>query len=135
MPCFSSGGLLAMMAAPDLTSGGGLLETSTLLAYEQMVIDHEALRFDRAAAAAPDFSPETLAVDVIREVGPGGHYLAQKHTARHMKEFLVSRFGPDRGRARQEALRLLESHVVPPLPVPVDAALDRIAASAGVAAQ
>ncbi len=31
---------------------------------------------------------ETLAVDVIRKVGPGGHYLAEKHTLKHFKDVL-----------------------------------------------
>ncbi|HJS56766.1 MAG TPA: trimethylamine methyltransferase family protein, partial [Vicinamibacteria bacterium] len=35
IPCFSSGGLLALMTGPDLVSGGGLIETSTVLADEQ----------------------------------------------------------------------------------------------------
>jgi trimethylamine--corrinoid protein Co-methyltransferase len=29
---------------------------------------------------------EQLALDVIRDVGPGGHFLAHRHTRRHMKE-------------------------------------------------
>ncbi len=128
IPCFSSGGLLAMMTGPDLTSGGGLIETSTLLAYEQMVIDHEALRDLRLEAATPHVDPETLAVDVIGEVGPGGHFLARKHTRGHMKEILLSKFrGADREAARQEARRLIESHPVAPLPPRVDAALERLA--------
>jgi trimethylamine--corrinoid protein Co-methyltransferase len=29
---------------------------------------------------------EQLALDVVRDVGPGGHFLAHRHTRRHMKE-------------------------------------------------
>jgi trimethylamine--corrinoid protein Co-methyltransferase len=130
IPCFSSGGLLALLAAPDLVSGGGLVETSTLLADEQLVIDHEALRDARLAARAPDLSAESLAAHVIREVGPGGHFLSRPHTRRHMREYVVTKFaGGDRQRAREEARRLLETHSVPPLPAAVDAALDEIAAA------
>jgi trimethylamine--corrinoid protein Co-methyltransferase len=129
VPCFSSGGLLAMLAKPDLLSGGGLIETSTILSYEQMLIDHEALRDCRLATAAQEVSAETLAEDVIRAVGPGGHFLAQKHSVRHMKEFVVPKFAGDRERARQEARRLIESHAVEPLPSAVDAALEQIASA------
>lgn len=125
LPCFTSGRLLAMSAGPDLVSGGGLLETSTLLAYEQLVVDDEALRDRRLAAAAPELSPETLALEVIAKVGPGGHFLAQKHTARHMRGFVLPRFA-DPSAARQEARRLLEAHTLPPLAASVEAALDRI---------
>jgi trimethylamine--corrinoid protein Co-methyltransferase len=33
-----------------------------------------------------DINPETLALDTIHAVGPGGHFLAQKHTRIHMRE-------------------------------------------------
>lgn len=129
IPCFSSGGLLAFMTGPDLVSGGGLIETSTVLADEQLVIDNEAMRDCRMAAAASEVAPETLAADVIREVGPGGHFLSRKHTVRHIKEYVVTKYaGGDRERARQEARRLLGSHTVPPLPRRVEAALEGIAA-------
>ncbi len=134
IPCFSSGGLLAMLAKPDLLSGGGLIETSTILAYDQMVIDHEALRDCRLAAAVQEVSAETLAEDVIREVGPGGHFLAQKHTLRHMKEFVVTKFAGDRERASKEARRLIESHAVEPLAPAVDAALEHLASTTSSAA-
>ena len=80
--------------------------------------------------AQTEMSPE----DVIREVGPGGHFLAQKHTARHMKEFVVAKFASDRERARKEARRLIEDHAVEPLPPAVDAALERIATATSSAA-
>lgn len=135
IPCFSSGGLLAMLAKPDLLSGGGLIETSTILAYDQMVIDDEALRDCRRAAAAQEVSAETLAEDVIARVGPGGHFLGQKHTARHVREFVVTRFAGDRKAAREQARRLLEDHALEPLPPSADAALEQIAlAPAGAAA-
>jgi trimethylamine--corrinoid protein Co-methyltransferase len=36
-----------------------------------------------------DVSPETLALDTVHAVGPGGHYLGQKHTRNHIRESLV----------------------------------------------
>jgi trimethylamine--corrinoid protein Co-methyltransferase len=129
LPCFSSGGLLPLLAGPDLVSGGGLIETSTVLVDDQMVIDAEAMRDARLGALAPEVGPETLALDVIRQVGPGGHFLAQRHTQRHMKEYVVTKYtGAGGERARREARRLVESHVVPPLPAPVEAALSEISA-------
>jgi trimethylamine--corrinoid protein Co-methyltransferase len=35
---------------------------------------------------------ETLALDTIANVGAGGHYLAQKHTRRHMRELFMPQF-------------------------------------------
>lgn len=128
IPCFSSGGVLPMMVGPDLVSGGGLIETSTVLSDEQMVVDAEAVRDTRIAARAPDLGPESLAADVVREVGPGGHFLAQRHTLRHMKEYVVTKYsGAGRERARAEARRLTQHHAVAPLPAAVEAALLEIA--------
>ena len=46
----------------------------------------EVSRVTAAAGSDPvQVSPETLAVDVISAVGPGGHFLAQKHTRKHMR--------------------------------------------------
>ena len=36
-------------------------------------------------AAGIEVTEETLAVDVIKKVGIGGHFLAEKHTRRHMR--------------------------------------------------
>jgi len=35
---------------------------------------------------------ETLALETIANVGPGGHYLAQKHTRKHMRELFLPQF-------------------------------------------
>ncbi len=35
---------------------------------------------------------ETLALETIANVGPGGHYLAQKHTRKHMRELFMPAF-------------------------------------------
>jgi trimethylamine--corrinoid protein Co-methyltransferase len=32
-----------------------------------------------------DVNDETLALDIIGNVGPGGHYLSQRHTRKHMR--------------------------------------------------
>lgn len=142
IPCFTTGEVPGLAVGPDLFTGGGLLETSTLLAYEQLVIDNEALRGLQIAASGQDTGDEALAVDVVRQVGPGGHFLAQKHTVRHMKEFLVPKFvevepaaippsggekpGAAAERARREARRILASHRVEPLPQALVESLERL---------
>ncbi len=77
-----------------------------------------------------EINDETLALDVVRKVGPGGHYLAQKHTLDHfMKEQfipeLTDRSGYDEwkkngekslvDRAREKVKKILKDHSVPPL--------------------
>jgi trimethylamine--corrinoid protein Co-methyltransferase len=145
-PCFTSCNASSLTVGPDMVDGGGLLDVSTLLSFEQLVLDHESLRQTRAAAASHAVTPETLALDVIRDIGPGGHFLAHKHTIRHIREFITQRFverehpgeqddgaarDPDAWeRAGDEARRLLASHRVEPLPQWVEASLERVIESA-----
>jgi trimethylamine:corrinoid methyltransferase-like protein len=35
-----------------------------------------------------EISSETVALDVIEKVEPGGHFLAQKHTRKHMPQVM-----------------------------------------------
>ena len=35
---------------------------------------------------------ETLALEAIANVGPGGHFLAQKHTRNHMRDIFIPQF-------------------------------------------
>ena len=45
----------------------------------------EATAFVERIARGIEVTPETLAVDVIDGVGPGGHYLGESHTLKHFK--------------------------------------------------
>jgi trimethylamine--corrinoid protein Co-methyltransferase len=71
---------------------------------------------------------ETLALDTIRAVGPGGHFLTQKHTRAHMRELwrprLMDRRPYDaweanpagaREAAHERARHLLQTHQPQPL--------------------
>ena len=142
LPCFTNPSPFSLACVPDLCAFGGLLETSTLLCFEQLLIDHEIMGNWKIQVLAQDTSPESLAVEVLREVGPGGHFLAQRHTAQHMREFGSYRFvasnaetidaaarreAPARQRARDEARRLIQSHDVEPLPEALESALLKIA--------
>jgi trimethylamine--corrinoid protein Co-methyltransferase len=145
IPCFTSCDLSSLTVGSDLVSTGGLLEVSTLLSFEQVVLENESLRNWRLAMAPQEVNAETLALDVIREVGPGGSFLAQRHTATHIREFRAPRFvepdypggkvhgAPSKGssweQARAEARRLLDSHQVEPLPPRVLSSLERIVES------
>jgi trimethylamine--corrinoid protein Co-methyltransferase len=71
--------LCALLGA-ETGSGMGLLEACTLLVPEQLVLDadlHERVRGDLARL---DTSRPALALDVIRSVGPRGHFLYEPST-------------------------------------------------------
>ena len=69
----------------EIVTGLGLRDTYTLLYPEAIMLDDDIYHRARYALMSADVDQETLAVDVISAVGPGGHFLSQKHTRKHMR--------------------------------------------------
>lgn len=76
---------VALAGTNFIHHAAGMLEDMSTIAYEQFVIDNEMLGMVMRAVRGIDVNDESLAVDVIDRVGPGGHYLADEHTLRHMR--------------------------------------------------
>jgi len=64
----------------------GNLEQMRLASYEQCVIDDEILGASFRIARGIEINRDTLAVDVLKEVGPGGNFLAHPHTLRYLRK-------------------------------------------------
>ncbi len=60
--------------------GAGWLEGGLSSSYEKFIMDADQLAMMEVLAAGIDLSEEGQAMDAIREVGPGGHYLGCAHT-------------------------------------------------------
>ncbi len=82
--------LLCALCGAETASGLGLRETCTLLFPEDLVLDTENYHVARAYAAGLDTSQEAFALDVIKAVGPRGHFLTQKHTRNHVRQWQLS---------------------------------------------
>lgn len=66
----------------------GWLEGGLTVSYEKMIIDMESLGMFQHFFQEVEVSDETLALDMIAQVGPGGHHLGTPHTqARFRTEF------------------------------------------------
>ncbi|MDF2231570.1 trimethylamine methyltransferase family protein [Albimonas sp. CAU 1670] len=63
----------------------GWLEGGLVSSYEKFVMDDDQLGALHQVAKGIDISEEAQAMDAIREVGPGGHYLGCQHTQRNFK--------------------------------------------------
>jgi len=77
--------LTTLLTGPDILVCLGGLEASNTMSPELLVIDNEILEEGLRIARGFEVNPDTLAVDVIRKVGPGGHFLSEKHTITHMR--------------------------------------------------
>ncbi|MDP5306458.1 trimethylamine methyltransferase family protein [Paracoccus spongiarum] len=64
----------------------GWLEGGLVSSYEKFVMDADQLGILHRLAAGVDISAGGQAMEAIREVGPGGHYLGCDHTQAHYKE-------------------------------------------------
>jgi trimethylamine---corrinoid protein Co-methyltransferase len=132
-------GLAPALAGASLIYGAGMLESGMTCDLGQMVMDNEAIALVRQLVRGVPVSPETLALDLIHAVGPGGEFISTGHTLSHMREASQPRLW-DRDvrdawleagatdlpqRARLEARRIVAEHRPEPLPGDV---LERIAA-------
>ncbi len=71
-----------------LHSAGGLSSLNAV-SFEKMVIDDEIVGMLRARPRQLATDEESLALATIQAVGPGGDYLSQKHTRRHVRDYLA----------------------------------------------
>jgi trimethylamine--corrinoid protein Co-methyltransferase len=143
---WQSGGEAGLGAALTALSGGeicgllGLIGSATTLYPEQLILDHELCQMAYDLLHGFDFDESDMALDVIKAVGPRGHFLAQKHTRVHIRDFrlspLLRQKNPDGGPrdprqvALEEFRRIDETHHPQPLPQEVLDELDRILAAA-----
>jgi trimethylamine--corrinoid protein Co-methyltransferase len=138
-------GLSAFLAGSEVVNGLGLLDSSQLLALEQMVIDDELVKMLRRIEQGFEIDDEHLMLDLIADVGIGGHFLGQRRTLEYLRKGehfqpLLSFRGPYHAwescgydevvAARERADRLLKEHEVPPLAPEVEKALGELIARA-----
>lgn len=119
--------LLAALAGADLAEGLGMVKASTLLVPEQIIYDDEIYHTLRVLTEGIDTGGENLALEVIAAVGPGGHFLGQKHTRRHIREVWIPELSHPRlvegerpaadldQRARMKLKSILAKHKPEPL--------------------
>ena len=114
---------------------GGLLDSYTVLVPHFVVLQHELVLAARRIMEGIDAgvgADVDAALDVIRDVGPRGHYLAHDHTRAQARGLpLPARrrgagFASAEEAARAEFARLARDHRPAPLPADVLAELDRI---------
>ena len=141
-------GLPVALAGTSLIYGAGMLEMGVTFDLAQLVMDNEIARMIRKYVAGVRVNDQTLALDEIADVGSFKDYLSTDFTYAHMRELSVSNLLDRRvrleweadgsldaaGRARKEALRILDEHTIEPLPDDVCSGLDRIVAGVEVMA-
>ncbi len=132
--------ILETLAGTHLVHDVGYLESGMTNSFEQIVICDELINYVKRFMQGLVVNEETLALDLIDQVGPHGEFLGTEHTARHYKEDwyprLLDRSDFDtwkatggktlRQRARERVEEILSSHRPEPLPKDVQAKIDAI---------
>jgi len=132
--------MTALLHGANIVHDVGFMDAGLQGSLQNMVIANEILGFLRAATAGVVVNDETLALDVIEELGPTGNYLGHDHTLRHFKEPYYSKLidknpfsvWEKRGassmeeRAAKFADGVLSSHKPEPLPADVQKAIKAI---------
>ncbi len=68
-----------------MAPGLGLLEGYTLLYPEKLLLDDEIYQSVKLMAEGMPVETDSLALDEIMDVGPGGHYLDRDYTIRNVR--------------------------------------------------
>ncbi|MAE65879.1 MAG: hypothetical protein CMJ18_16535, partial [Phycisphaeraceae bacterium] len=76
--------LLPAMAGMDMIFYPGTIEHAETISLESLVLDHDLCAIAKRAREGVRVSDDLLSVDLIREIGPGGMFLALPQTAREM---------------------------------------------------
>ena len=118
------------MAGANLIYGLGMIEMGMTIDYGQLVMDNEFARMIKYVVQGIAVTDESLAVDVMHEVGVGKDFLSHDHTMKHMRtqsqpKLIDRRTREDweaggktdlYQRALEEARYILENHKPDPLP-------------------
>jgi trimethylamine--corrinoid protein Co-methyltransferase len=80
------------LAGINCITGPGMLGFENCQSYEKLIIDNDICGMALRLLKEISFSDEALAHDLINKVGPGGHFLSEKHTLKwfQLEEFMPS---------------------------------------------
>ena len=119
----------------------GYMDGGMVCSAEMLVMGNEVVGMAKRFIRGIEVNRDTLAREVVQQIGPGGNFLQHEHTFRHFRNelwmpSLLSRQSYDAWRhqgatdmstrVRNKVKELLETHKVPPLPDKRLAALEKL---------
>jgi len=79
-------GLIALLSGVNIISGPGVMDFCNTFSLEKLVIDNDICGMAKRYARGIEFTEETLAVDLIKEINHTGDHLSTKHTRKWFKK-------------------------------------------------
>ncbi len=133
--------LISGLAGGNLIHDCGYLGIGLISSMEMLVLCDETINNVKYYLRGVEVNAETLAVEVIKAVGPGGNFLGEEHTMKHFRQnrvdtHILNRQNLDNWRmagektfgevANERVKELLATHVVPELPIDVRVGIETI---------
>lgn len=132
--------LLSSLNGGNLVHDVGYINNGLTTSFAQLVVSNEVIGLVRRITRGIEFNEETMALDLIDKVGPGGEFLTSKHTLKNFRRNwfpdLMSRIpyekwqkqgGKDLGeRANERACTILDNHKPRPLASGIQEALKNL---------
>jgi trimethylamine--corrinoid protein Co-methyltransferase len=121
--------LMAAMSGANLIHDVALMGSATVASLDMYLFADEILSMVRHICDGVAVNPETLAVNLIDSVGPGGTFIVERHTFDNFRRFWYpmafsrTRYSAAtptsetdlRNRLRDRAREIIDSHQVEPL--------------------
>ena len=132
--------LMAALSGANLVHDVGFTEAANSASLELIVATDEFIGMVGCIMDGIEITPDTLALDVIDQVDPGGSYFGEKHTVRHFRQNwfprLLNRHNYEQwtaagglslgDKANQRVRQILQEHKPKPLPPELVAELDEM---------
>jgi len=123
--------VLSGLSGATLVHDVGFLDCADIGSLESLVMNDEIISMVRRIMRGVEVSDDTLLLDLIDQVGPGGQFMSERHTARHCRAEIWTPTLMDRqpwvnwqsagaqtmlDRIRAKLREILATHQPPPLP-------------------
>jgi len=137
--------MVSAAAGADHFGHMGISGVDQAASLDILLFQHEVISFVESTMREIEVSDETLALDEIIEVGPGGRFIDREHTIRHFKKELWFPTLLDRRyyqqwldsgaigteqRVRERRDDILRTHVPEPMSPELERTLDEVVAAA-----
>jgi trimethylamine--corrinoid protein Co-methyltransferase len=131
-------GLFSALAGSEMVVGAGGMSAASVLYPENLILDCDLLHDFAVTAGGIEVNDDTLAMEMVKRVGPRGNYLMEKHTVQKMRQLPFSDLileTSKRGRtgamaeietAQEQARWILGNHEPEPPEEAVQAELERL---------
>ncbi len=137
--------VLTALGGGNLIHDVGYIEAGMTASYEQLVSMNEVAGLVKRFMRGIELAPESMALDVIGQVGPGGHFLEHPHTYQHFRANWVPELFDRAARddweqeggltmadkANAKIRNILDNHQPEPLADGIKEALDAVIQKAG----